>query len=738
MEKETTEVKLAKSLGLSEALTIGIGTMIGAGVFVLPALAARNAGPAAVLSFAIGAVAALLTAASTAELASGMPKSGGGYYFVSRAFGPLVGSIVGYGLWFGLIFASSFYAVGFGRYLSYFVPLSSERLAALIGGVLLVVINYIGAKETGRIQNITVSILLIILGFYVIWGLFAIDTSLLRPFMPMGVGAVGKTASLIFVSYLGFAQIASVSEEIIEPQKNLPIAIIGSVLIVAVIYMLVLVVTFGLIPYTELQHLTTPLADAATIIMGSIGGIALAFAGLLACISSANASIMAAARINYAMGKDELSSSWLNQIHHRFQTPSRSIAITGAIVSLLVLVGRLEILAEVASFVHLILYALMNIAVVIMRMSKSDWYKPSFKVPFGIWIPVLGTIFCFIIIFQMEILAVIIGLAISVGAILIYLVWARKWTPLEGLLSSAYAQRRIAAELKRTQREFSIFSEKLLEPERPRTVLACVSNPATEDAILQLAGAFAKEDQPILVLSVLQIPDTISLKAAEEEFRSKRTKRAAEIEKALKEKGIQDTDDQELVHRITVLSRSVHKAILQNANQSNAELILMGWRKLWRPQKYIGSVTNQVMKGATADVVIFKGNYIGNVKKILIPFGGGPNAALGLELGIKLAQDFDAELTVLRILSPDLPDKDKKRLTLEMEESIENKMLPIRAEVIERFSALDTIIERGNQSDLLIIGAGKPSLREPTRTGAMTSRVVEHVNTPTLIIHKKK
>ncbi|MFO8098149.1 MAG: amino acid permease, partial [Salinibacter sp.] len=152
------EQELARDLGFLEAYTIGVGTMIGAGIFVLPGIVANNAGPAGMISFLIGGAVSLLTALSLSELATGMPKAGGSYYYVNTALGSFFGSIVGWSMWAGLMFATAFYMLGFGQYLTYFFPLGSTgvALSALVMAGLLVGVNYRGVKETGSLQNLIV------------------------------------------------------------------------------------------------------------------------------------------------------------------------------------------------------------------------------------------------------------------------------------------------------------------------------------------------------------------------------------------------------------------------------------------------------------------------------------------------------------------------------------------------------------------------------------------------------
>ena len=326
----SANVDLRRELGFWAALTIGAGTMIGAGIFLLSGIAISMAGPAAIFSYITAGIVCIITAASAAELATGMPTSGGDYFFVSRSLGPAFGAISGIGIWLSLTFAIAFYLFGVGEYLAIFLPIP-PILGAVVAGILLTVLNFVGAKESGSTQVVVVLTLIVILGIYTVGGFFNMDAGNLNPFFPNGVSPVFAATALVFISFLGFVKIAAVSEEIKDPSKNLPRALIGSVALVTVLYVLIVLVTAGMFTQGEIEQLHTPLTVAAGRMFGPIGAGIMVFAGLLATTSSANASIMAASRINLAMARDHMIPQWLNEIHPKRLTPYRAIIFTGAL-----------------------------------------------------------------------------------------------------------------------------------------------------------------------------------------------------------------------------------------------------------------------------------------------------------------------------------------------------------------------------------------------------------------------
>ncbi len=426
--EEGTE--LERTIGLSGGIAIGVGTMIGAGIFVFPGLAAGRAGPAAAASFAIGAIVALLVALPTSELATAMPRSGGGYYFISRGMGSLFGAIVGLSLWFGLVFASAFYLVGFGFYAEAVLTRLGISLGGLdivfpplLFGVFLTVVNITGTENAAKLQNGVVGILLaIIIGFLTFGGLSALGLignpePISESFLSKGAFPVLTTAALVFTSYLGFAQVATVAGEIKAPGRNLPLAMVGSVVIVGILYVATIFVAVSAFGSERLALLgETAMVTVAENFLGNLGAFAILFGGLLATISSANASILSTSRAIYAVSKDALLPRVASRINLKYGTPHIALGLAGGPILALILLGEVELLAEVASFLHLIMYGLMCVALIAIRRDEPEWYDPDFRVPGYPATPLLGAAASFALIGFMQLPSQVIGTAIMLLA----------------------------------------------------------------------------------------------------------------------------------------------------------------------------------------------------------------------------------------------------------------------------------------------------------------------------------
>ncbi len=630
--------ELARDLGFLEAYTLGLGTMIGAGIFVLPGIVAGRAGPASMVSFAVGGFVALLAALSLSELATGMPKAGGSYYYVNRALGGLFGSIVGWGMWAGLMFATAFYMLGFGQYLAGLHPIFPIIASALVMGTLLTLVNYRGVKETGSLQNVIVILLVVLIIGFIVFGLTAIDPSLLEPFAPEGWGAVGLTAGTVFVTFIGFEVIATSAEEIKNPGRNLPLSMIAAVVTPTILYVLVMLVSTGVLPIDVLEASNIPVADVANEYLGAVGSLAMIIGAVLATVSSANASILSAARVNFAMGRDRLLSEWLNQIHSNYRTPYRAILATGGVI-LLLIAGPLPIdtLADVAAFSFLVTYALVHVAVVVLRRADPDGYDPDFRIPGILYptVPILGGLACIGVMIQMRPIVQGIGLVIIAIGVIWYLVYARGRAVSTSLVGEA-----IASEPAAETKDESVYR-----------VVVPVANPATEETLIRYAAASAYgHDGPteLVAVNVIEVPPQMSPEQIELE--EERVERQQELLDSAR--GTAEALDIPLRTRAMV-GRDAGSALLSVIEEEEVNHVLMGWGGTRRRRDVIfGSTLDPVIERAPCEVTLVT-NPSQSPGRIVALAGRGPNTPSAVRRAGELARTFDdASLTLLNVQPP--------------------------------------------------------------------------------------
>ncbi len=368
-----------------------------------------------------------------AELSTAMPKAGGTYYFLDRAMGPLMGTIGGLGSWVAVVFKSAFALVGIGAYLGLYVDLPITITAVALT-IVFGLVNVFGAKETTMLQRVLVTTLVVILVAFVLMGLKAAGFA--KAFEPVPAhgdffktGLVGfiSTIGLVFVSYAGLTKVASVAEEVQNPDRNIPLGMTLSLITATVIYTLGTVVLIRVLDHQALYASLTPIADAGRVFLDWVpydfGVILIIVAAVAAFASTGNAGIMSASRYPYAMAKDKLVPKSLNAIG-KHGTPTKAITITVLAMVFVLLLFDVASVAKLASAFQLLLFGLVCVAVIVMRESKIPTYKPGYKAPFYPWLQVAGVLISFWLIIEMGILAVAFTGMMVIGCVLWYQFYA--------------------------------------------------------------------------------------------------------------------------------------------------------------------------------------------------------------------------------------------------------------------------------------------------------------------------
>lgn len=408
---------LKKDLGLLGVFSIATGTTLSAGFFLLPGLAAREAGPAVVVSYLLAASFLIPPLFSVVELATAMPRAGGAYYFLDRSMGPLIGTIGGFSTWLVLVLKTSFALLGMGAYVRLFLPSVPVLPLALAFAILFGAVNLVGAATAGSAQIVLVTGLLALLALFVAGGLPAIEPRHFEGFFDAGPDAVIATAGMVYVSYVGVTHVASVSEEISDPERNLPRGLFLSVGTIIVAYGLGTFVIVGLVPPSELHRSLTPVAAAAEAFAGRPGALLVTVAAILAFSSVANAGVLSASRYPLALSRDELLPRRFARLSAR-GIPLAGVAVTvGMIVLSLILLDAIR-LAKLASTFQLIVLALLSAAVIVMRESHIRSYDPGSPSPAYPWMQILGIAGPVWLIGEMgwiAILPAMLGVAAAVG-----------------------------------------------------------------------------------------------------------------------------------------------------------------------------------------------------------------------------------------------------------------------------------------------------------------------------------
>ena len=427
---------LKKNLTLFDVYAVSTGAMFSSGFFLLPGLATAQAGPAAIVAYLLAGVLILPAMFSVAELSTAMPKAGGAYYFLDRSLGPLAGTVGGIGTWLALVLKSAFALVGMGAYLALFVddvPIRSLAVGLTVGFGAL---NIFGAKETAGLQRLLVATLVGVLAFFVVQGLVAVGTlpsgeltRQLTPFAPFGWGSLVGTIGFVFVSYAGLTKVASVAEEVQNPDRNIPLGMVLSLLTATVIYVVGVFIMVAVLDPGELRSDLTPVATAAeaffTWLPGDLGLILIVVAAIAAFASTGNAGILSASRYPYAMARDHLVSERLGSVG-RFGTPVPAVLVTSGLMVAVILLLDAEGIAKLASAFQLIIFGLINVAVLVMRESQIPGYVPGYRSPLYPWLQIIGVVTPLVLVAQLGAFTIGLTLLFILGGVAWYAFYVRR------------------------------------------------------------------------------------------------------------------------------------------------------------------------------------------------------------------------------------------------------------------------------------------------------------------------
>lgn len=411
--------RLAKTLTAKDLIALGVGAVIGTGIFILPGtIAALHSGPAITLSFMIAAVVCAVAAMCYAEFSSALPVAGSAYSYGNIIFGELIGWLLGWALFLEYMLSVAAVSTGWSAYFVSFIEGFGVHIPKAITGsfdpahgtyinlfavlivTLISVLLMSGTRSSTRINNLMVTIKIGVVLLFLVVGIFYVKSSNWQPFMPFGVSGVFKGASLVFFAYLGFDCVSASAAEVKNPQKNLPIGIIGTLVICTLLYILVAFVLTGMVSYREL-NVANPVAFALQVVhqnwfagLLSLGALAGMFTMMLTMTYSSS-------RLVYSIGRDGLLPKMLGKIETRHQTPINSVRVVTVIIATLGGLVSLDQLTNLVNIGTLIAFFFMSIGVIPLRKRKDIPNKDGFKVPLYPWLPLLSGLLCLFMLFEL-------------------------------------------------------------------------------------------------------------------------------------------------------------------------------------------------------------------------------------------------------------------------------------------------------------------------------------------------
>ena len=708
--------KLDRTLGMYSSLMISIGTMIGSAIFVLAGTSYDTAGPGASLAIFLAGIAAVFTGLSFAELVTVVPKAGGGYVYVKEATGNnIIGFICGWGFWLGYAMSCGLFALGFGNFINYIFPFIPQMAAAYLLTVYVMFTNIKGTKSSGTLQNVITTVLVVLLLLYVVVGIFHMDINYQKPFTPHGMSGVFNAMGFLYMTYIGYGLITTASEEVIEPEKTIPKAILISIAAVIFIKTTVFFVGCGILPWTELlpEVTSTPLIDTAVHMGGTIGGYLFAFAGILATLSSINTAVMASSRTSFAMARDQRLPSLFKTINRTTKTPVFSIVVSTIIVVIAVSIRDLEHISTVTSIFSLTGYSLVNVALIIFRVKKPELER-KFKVPLFPLTPILGIglnlfLICNLAISDRPALIIAVSV-IGVGILYYYLIMPRL----------KYASKGISIvdipEIKEHKKD-----------SRENEIIIPVANPQTADGLLNFGRkiALAEQNTTVVPVKVNVFPDNL-LTIADYDVMMQTMSSQDEIVQKLKA-----YENEPFMRPVLINSREVFHAIMSVIKKDKNPLVIMGWHGAGLVKYMHGDITYRMLQEAPADVGVLRMHkQETEFKRILFPYGGGRYSKMTAKVVHRIANAYGAEITLLNVVARDEDIEETKEY---LKNSAAKFDRPTEIKVCSG-ALVERVVEFSENYDLVIMGASLDWGIQEVVTGFRTDKIMEHAKCSVLII----
>lgn len=395
MPVEKPSKKLLKELGTKDIFALAVGTSLSAGFFLLPGIAAKEygLGPSVVIAYMVAVLSLVPVIFSIAELSTAMPRAGGAYYFIDRSLGPLFGTVGGIGTWLALVLKSAFALIGMGYYIALFFPDYKDYIVpfSVVASLALGFINAVGAKSSGGFQKSLVLVLLLILSVFIFSGVAEIKPANLASLGDFSAEALLSTSAMVYISYAGITKVTSLSEEVRDPERTIPVGMFYALGVSILVYGLGSLVMVGIVPLDRLLGNPTLPADAASAIFGKAGLYFISLAAIAAFISVANAGTLTASRYPLAMSRDNAIPRVFMKISPS-GTPIYGLVLTVAATALTLVLLDPARIVKLASAFQLLVFAILCFSVIVMRESRIDSYDPGYRSPLYPWMQIAGVV----------------------------------------------------------------------------------------------------------------------------------------------------------------------------------------------------------------------------------------------------------------------------------------------------------------------------------------------------------
>ena len=689
--------KLQRTLTLPAAIAISVGGML-SGIFVLPGIAVGITGSSIWLAFLVAALCILPAVLSKSELATAMPKSGGTYVYIERAFGPLFGTVSGLGLWLSLLLKSAFSLVGLSAYLYVVVQIDEglSKIVALISLGLILILNVFGVKKVGNTQLAIVSISIISLLLVIAFGFNSFDSEMLSPVFSDGNYGFISAVAFLYISYAGVTKVAAVAGEIKNPEKNLPRSMLISLFLITAVYVLVALVLVGNVEASALSTDIRPIYTLSKALGGETFGYAAGLVGVITLLSMANSGVLASSRFPFAMARDKMLPGFFGTVNSRFLTPVNSIIVTCIIIGLAVFYLDVEKIAKLASAFKVVMFVSVNLAVIVLRETSAQWYNPKYKSPFYPYVQLFGIVSGFVLLFYLGFMPIVSVAGIFVLGFFIFLAYGKN-TNRKGVFSNygflSFLFKGSSSGQDLTDNKQSTSSIEDISNTNAEIVVPLLGDETSTEMLVEMASSI-NDKSKINTINLLEVPNQTFLEAIDLDTPTSESKKRR-IEHLKKYKKLNISYE-------CIATHDVANSIDNITGQSKCKWLVMEWDGREHSGIFVGNPIGWLLKNVNSNLGLFKDNGVRRFSKVLIALRPGRRNQAFIDVADKICQHFGASLTLLNIVSEG--EKEGGKLKKTSEEILSSTKSKSELKIVKSNDPVETISEESAGYDLLILG----------------------------------
>ncbi|MEA4811687.1 MAG: amino acid permease [Anaerolineaceae bacterium] len=712
---------LKRQLSLVQTIMLGTAGTLGSGIFVLTGHAAAVAGPAAILAIIIGGILSFAIAFNYCELATTYPETGGAMTYVREAWGKgLLAFLVGSMDSISSTFYTALSAVGFAYSASVFIPSLPIVPVAIATIVIFSILNILGVTKVGNVQLVMGAGLIFAFLVYIIGGFVSPSGFHPQTLLPNGrfftstnplanIGVILRTLALIYAAYVGFEVIADDAEEVTNPTKNIPIAIIVSLILITVIYSLTVTVALGTTPYTQLAGSSTALSDTVRKFFPGLGVIIIGIAGMVGALTSVNSSMLSATRETFTLSRDGAWPAFLSRLN-QVRVPFMAIITIGAISILITSFGWVDFLSYLTSAGYLFVLFFSNLAMITLHRKYPYLHRP-FKAPLFPLTPIVASLTCLVIIVFSEWKALLFT-----GSVI--------------LLFTLYYFIRLGLHAWFEERKRS------LSPGRYRLVVPYQPNEKM-DGVVKLGAMLAKarQDTTMCILQVM-------IGGSQDEKSEIDSQEVDESNRYVLRKFINYAVEENVpIYSKFVTGESLSQGVLDVTRlDNNVQLVIFRWPQDPKDIAVFRQTIEEVTQAGLVNIGVLYDKGVHDLKNILVPVGGGYHCRLAIHIGDDLTATAGEQVDYLRVVPKGLDQTIYEDQMAYLQEIVMTELEEIPGNVglhiSESDSAAEAIVDEAKNHgyDLIIIGSYEGKDLDQPLFGELVEKVRLEAPCSTLIV----